>query len=120
MVLCGRAQPRLWSLPKGTPSGAESLEETALREVTEETGLEVKIREKLGSISYSFLRPGDRVRCSKTVHFYLMSPTGGSMDLHDGEFDEVRWFEVGEALRLMTHPNEAHMAELALRRLGTV
>lgn len=116
IVLCGRARPRLWSLPKGTPNEGESLEETARREVEEETGLEVEIREKLGAISYWFVRSVDRVRCNKTVHFYLMQATGGDMDRHDGEFDEVRWFDSAEALRLINYPNEARMAELALEK----
>ncbi len=117
IVLCGRAHPRQWSLPKGTPDDGESLEETALREVEEETGLQVEIREKLGAISYWFVRSVDRVRCSKTVHFYLMQATGGDTDRHDTEFDEVRWFDSAEALRLMNYPNEARMAELALERV---
>jgi 8-oxo-dGTP pyrophosphatase MutT (NUDIX family) len=117
IVLCGRAHPRLWSLPKGTPTEGESLEETARREVEEETGLRVEIREKLGAINYWFVRSMDRVRCNKTVHFYLMRATGGDTDQHDEEFDEVRWFDSAEALRLMNYPNEARMAEMALARI---
>ncbi|MEE3246316.1 MAG: NUDIX domain-containing protein, partial [Chloroflexota bacterium] len=48
-VLCGRSQPVRWSLAKGTPDPGESLEQTALREVREETGLEVEINGSLGS-----------------------------------------------------------------------
>ena len=117
LVLCGRTRAQTWSLPKGTPEPGESMEQTALREVREETGLDVELQRPLGSIKYWFVRPGDRVRCRKTVHFYLMSPTGGSTDLHDPEFDDVRWFPAAEALRLLTYANESRIAEEALAQI---
>ena len=114
VVLCGRKEPQRWSLPKGTPDRGETLEETALREVREETGLEVKIEAPLDTITYWFVRTGDGCRCHKTVHFYLMTDQGGSLDLHDHEFDEVRWFTSEEALNIITYPNEARVIEKAL------
>ena len=116
-ALCGRRTPQTWSLPKGTPEPGESMEETALREVREETGLNVELGESLGSIGYWFVRAADGVRCKKTVHFYLMTPTGGALDEHDPEFDEVRWFSAQEALRIMTYPNEQRIAEQALAQV---
>jgi len=113
-ALCGRSVPVKWSLPKGTPNKGESLEETALREVQEETGLEVQIEAPIGSINYWFVSPQSRANCSKTVHFFLMNHTGGSMDLHDPEFDEVQWFPGDEALKSLTYANEANVLEKAL------
>jgi 8-oxo-dGTP pyrophosphatase MutT (NUDIX family) len=116
-VLCGRTRARTWSLPKGTPEPGESMEQTALREVREETGLDVELQRPLTSIKYWFIRPGDKVRCRKTVHFYLMSLTGGSTDLHDPEFDLVQWFPAAEALQLLTYTNESRIAEEALAQI---
>lgn len=115
IVLCGRTPERLWALPKGTPQPNESLHETALREVSEETGLEVAIVENLGTIEYGFARPAQGVRFEKTVHHYLMQPTGsGSVEEHDGEYDRVGWFPAQEALRIMTHRNEIQIVRRAL------
>ena len=116
-VLCGRDNPRKWSLPKGTPEEGESVEETALREVCEETGLQVAIDAPVGSITYWFMLPRDGVRCRKVVHYFLMRAVGGSTEEHDAEFDEVRWFPVEEALSLMQYPNEARTLEKALAAL---
>jgi len=115
IVLCGRTAERLWALPKGTPEPDESLQETALREVVEETGLGVTIVRDLGAIEYEFARPSQGVRFEKTVHHYLMQPDGtGAVEQHDGEYDHVEWFPAQEALRLMTYRNEAHVVRRAL------
>ncbi len=125
VVLCGKRMPRqLWALPKGTPERGETREQTAIREVTEETGLKVRVQFFIDSIQYSFVRPHDGVRCHKTVLYHLMDPIGGDMSLHDNEFDEVRWFSVKDALKTMSYGNEAEVVKKGLSmvlrgRLGT-
>ncbi len=129
-VLCGRHLPSQagrtgsegagsnrnirWSLAKGTPDAGETLEETALREVREETGLEVEINAPIGSIEYWFTERGSKVRYHKTVHFYLMVTQGGNTDQHDPEFDVVEWFPYEEALETVGYPNEAEVLRKAL------
>ena len=93
-----------WTLPKGTPNAGETLEQTALREVGEETGLEVRITDALDSIEYWFVQRGTRIH--KTVHYFLMEPTGGDLDRHDHEFDQVRWVTFAEAPQLLTFETE--------------
>ena len=115
VVLCGRNQPAIWALPKGTPDAGESTEQTALREVKEETGLEVALGNDAGEIEYWFNKPDARVH--KRVRFFLMSPTGGRTENHDPEFDKVAWFSSGEALKVMTYPTEAKLLEKALRQV---
>lgn len=114
IVLCGRRQPMIWSLPKGTPDYGETREETAIREVVEETGLQVRIDGFIGTIEYWFSRHNDGRRCHKSVFFYLMTATGGDTSCHDDEFDDVRWFPVAEALTTMAYRNEAKIVEKGL------
>lgn len=113
-VLCGRSQPVRWSLAKGTPDAGETLEQTALREVREETGLEVEIDGPLGSIEYWFADRGKDVRYHKTVHYYLMVPVGGATDQHDPEFDVVQWFDAEDALKNLAYANEVNVLQRAL------
>ncbi|MGZ6214366.1 MAG: NUDIX hydrolase [Candidatus Limnocylindria bacterium] len=115
IVLVRRRQPPLWALPKGTPNAGETLAETAIREVSEETGLKVEIEEPIRSIAYFFVH--GRTRFHKTVHFFLMRPIGGRLEDHDHEFDEVRWVAIDEALRLMTHATERTVVERAAELL---
>ena len=114
VVLCGRRSPPLWALPKGTPDPGETREETALREVTEETGLEVEVETFLGTVKYWFVRSSDKARCHKAVYYYLMAPVGGDVSRHDDEFDEVGWFAADDALKAMTYENEAQIVEKSL------
>ncbi len=118
VVLAHRRAPALWALPKGTPDSGETIEETALREAREETGLEVEIEAPIGSIRYFFVRGSTRFH--KTVHFFLMRPIGGALELHDREFDEARWAPVEEALALLSHATERSMVERAMKLLEAV
>ena len=93
-----------WTLPKGTPNPRETTEETALREVREETGLEVRIIRPFDAIEYFFVQ--GRTRIHKTVNYFLMVPTGGDLGRHDHEFDEVRWIGFDEAATLLTFETE--------------
>jgi 8-oxo-dGTP pyrophosphatase MutT (NUDIX family) len=105
-----------WTLPKGTPHPGETLEETALREVAEETGLEVRIVEPLSAIEYAFVQDASRIR--KTVHYFLMEPTGGDLSRHDAEFERVRWVPFDEAGSLLSFATERELVAAAAERLA--
>jgi 8-oxo-dGTP pyrophosphatase MutT (NUDIX family) len=100
-----------WTLPKGTPNPAETLEETALREVAEETGLDVRIVAPIDRIEYEFVQGGAKIH--KTVHFWLMEPVGGDLARHDHEFAEVRWVALADAPGLLTFQTERALVERA-------
>ena len=114
-VVLVQTPARRWSLPKGTPENGEKLDETALREVSEETGLEVSLDEKIGVMRYSF--PGQEARIDKAVHFWLMQATGGSFERHDDEHIDVRWVGLGEAMRMVSYRNTASLLEDAAAML---
>jgi 8-oxo-dGTP pyrophosphatase MutT (NUDIX family) len=109
-----------WTLPKGTPNPGETREQTAIREVGEETGLEVRISRPLESIEYWFVQGGTRIH--KTVHYFLMDETGGDLGRHDHEFESVRWVAFDEAQHLLTFETEralvARAAEAVAARRG--
>ena len=118
VVICGREYPAVWGLPKGTPDPGETEEQTALREVREETGLKVVSERYIDSIRYWFVRASDGARCHKTVHYYLMRPVGGDLSQHDHEFDFVVWTSLEEASRTLTYENEVEIVQKGASMVG--
>ena len=118
VVLVGRPRSNFWALPKGRPEPGETMEQTACREVSEETGLAVEIVADVGSDRYSFSDPRDRVRIDKVVHHYLMVPRGGDLGQHDGEYDVASWFDIHEAGRRLTFPSQRAILERAGELIG--
>jgi 8-oxo-dGTP pyrophosphatase MutT (NUDIX family) len=100
-----------WGLPKGGIDEGEAIEEAAVREVREETGLEALIEADLGEIRYFYV--WERVRVRKAVHFFLMRATGGDVSLHDHEMEDVRWFELKTALKKAAYRGEREVLERA-------
>jgi 8-oxo-dGTP pyrophosphatase MutT (NUDIX family) len=121
VLLGGRRRPpnrRLtWGLPKGHVERGETLAETAIREVREETGIDAAIVRVLGDIRYEFTkRPGtdDAVRIRKRVRYYLMQRTGGRLADRDDELDTVRWVPLADAPTMLTFANERRIARVAV------
>ena len=109
----------VWGLPKGGVEDGETFAEAAVREISEETGIEGVIEGELGSIDYSFYSREAHGRIHKTVHYFLVRATGGDTAKHDHEVSEARWMHLREALRLMTYPNERQIVRRAAEELGT-
>jgi 8-oxo-dGTP pyrophosphatase MutT (NUDIX family) len=109
-----------WGLPKGHVEAGERVEETAVREVREETGLLGKLDRKLGQISYSYRdksRGGRPVRIAKRVTFFLLEYLEGEVHGHDYEVEEARWFPLSEALAKLSFATEQRMMRRAQKAI---
>ena len=102
-----------WALPKGWVEQGEEPEQTAVREVREETGLQTRVLRKVDEISYQFYSRADHDRISKTVHLFLLECLGGDTADHDTEVEEARWFPIEEASQRLTYKNEREALEKA-------
>ena len=109
-------EPGLWALPKGQIGSGERPEETALREVAEETGAEARLAGKLGDVRYVFTWRGERI--FKVVSFYLLRYSRGRLGelplATAREVAEVRWLPLEEGPRLLAYKGEREMAERAI------
>jgi len=113
----GAQGQRVLALPKGHVDPGETPDQTALREVREETGVEAALVEKLGDVRYFYQRGGKRI--FKRVTFYLFDYLDGSLDDHDDEVEEARWIPLSEAVTALSYDGEREMAERALSAIAS-
>lgn len=101
-----------WVLPKGTVEEGEKHEETALREVLEETGAKASIVDYVGKSHYSFTVPEDTVE--KQVHWYLMKGESYySKPQREEFFVDSGYYKYHEAYHLLKFSNERQILEQA-------
>lgn len=120
-ALIGRLDRRgrlLWSLPKGHIERGETAEQTAMREVAEETGIQGRVLASLGSIDYWFVTEGRRVH--KTVHHFLMRFLGGELSDADLEVSEVAWVPLSELDSRLAYADERKLARLAAELIASM
>ncbi len=101
-----------WVLPKGTVEEVEKHEETALREVLEESGAKAQIIKYIGKSTYTFNIPGDEV--NKSVHWYLMmGDSYYSKPQKEEFFCDSGLYKYHEAYHLLKFTNEKEILEKA-------
>nr|WP_281386578.1 NUDIX hydrolase [Jiangella mangrovi] len=121
VALIGRIDRRgrlEWVLPKGHVEAGETPEEAAVREVSEETGLQSRVVTAVGDIDYWFV--ADNRRIHKTVHHFLLEATGGSLSTDDVEVSEVAWVPLDELAGRMRYASERRLARRLRELLPSV
>ncbi len=108
-----------WCLPKGHVEPGETLEQTAEREVAEETGIVGRVLITLGTIDYWFSTHDKRIH--KMVHHYLLEAVGGELSVEgdpDQEAIDAAWSPLDRVHEQLTFPNERRIAQVAWQRLA--
>ncbi len=108
------------SLPKGKMEPGETVEQTALREILEETGIRGEIRAPLALIQYQYKHP-DKGMIDKEVHYYLVEASGGELVPQIEEIRGVAWYEplkAWEKQKASGYDNNDRILRTALRQLG--
>ena len=101
-----------WVLPKGTVEMGETHEETAIREVKEQSGADAVIRRYLGATHYNFSTSREMV--NKEVLWYLMSSESYySKPQREEYFEDSGYYKYNEAFHLLRFPNEKQILEKA-------
>ena len=106
----------LWSLPKGHIENGETVEQAAVREVAEETGINSAVVASLGSIDYWFVAEDRRVH--KTVHHFLLRALGGELSDADVEVTEVAWVPLADLPARLAYADERRLVRRATEMLA--
>ncbi|MGE5589787.1 MAG: NUDIX hydrolase [Bacillota bacterium] len=101
-----------WTLPKGKVEPGETVEEAALREIREETGIQGRILDKIGETNYSY--QDYRGIVDKTVHYYLVEAVDGQPKPQMTEVRDVRWFSVNDGLARFGYDNTLPIVNRAI------
>lgn len=101
-----------WSFPKGKVDPNETIEETAKREILEETGLKVLFEKKLTSQQYQVKGK------NKTVHYWLAKNLTQEIFQANDEVDQLKWLNKTDALKTLSYEADRFLLEEACQVLG--
>jgi len=108
-----------WVLPKGWIDPGETRQQTAIREVKEEAGVEVELGEYLGETTIFYTDP-KKEKVHKTSHFFLMKyKSGDPAKDHGWEIEDTAWLSAKEAIRKLDYPGEKKMVEKAVKTIAS-
>lgn len=107
VLLCQHSQHHGWVFPKGLIGDhvdGENKEQTASREVKEETGVDAKIVKPLTPVTYWFVFEKEKIK--KTVYYFLMESVGGDITKHDHEMEDVEWLPIEKVEERLTYKSD--------------
>lgn len=119
ILVCQHSQHHGWVFPKGFIGDkiiGESKEETALREVAEETGIQGKIIRPLPPVTYWYAMDGEKRK--KTVYYYIMAYLSGDITQHDWEMEHVEWLSPDQVLERLTYDSDKKVWQTAKELLS--
>jgi len=120
ILLISTQQGRRWQLPKGHMEDGETAEQTAVREVREETGVTGRVVAELPEIEYSYVEKGN-LRIHKRVDYFLLEyESGDAADFDAREVSGAGWFGWDEGLAKLSFDNERRVAEQARELAGSL
>ena len=117
-LITQHSQNKSWGFPKGLIGDhieEESKENTALREVKEETGVDAKIVRPLTPVTYWLKLENEKIK--KTVYYFLMEYTGGDITKHDHEMENVQFLPVDQVEKRLTYKSDKKVWEQAKKLL---
>jgi 8-oxo-dGTP pyrophosphatase MutT (NUDIX family) len=120
VLVCQHSQHHGWVFPKGLIGDrieGERKEDTALREVEEETGVKGKILRLLNPVDYWYVLEGEKIH--KTVYYFLMDYVSGDITKHDIEMENVEWLSETEVENRLTYPADKKVWSQARQLLTT-
>ena len=101
-----------WVLPKGTVEKGETHEQTAVREILEESGASVKVRDYIGQTQYSFKAGSKHIE--KSVYWYLCEADSYDCKPQREEyFVDSGYYKFHESYHLLKFSNERQILEMA-------
>jgi 8-oxo-dGTP pyrophosphatase MutT (NUDIX family) len=103
---------REWVFPKGHIEQDETPEQAAIREVREESGIEIAIVERIGSTRYEFANRRGATRHRKTVEWFLARRVAGDLVI-EPIFDDGGFVARDDALARLTHEADQDVARRA-------
>lgn len=103
-----------WSFPKGHVEAGENEQQTALREVWEETGLEIELVDGFRHSVEYFPKP----YIKKQVVYFLGRAVNDDTRMQEEEISELRWVTIDEAQRMVTFANDKNLIQQARARLA--
>jgi len=90
-----------WHLPKGTQELGETREQTAQREILEETGYAITLGPYLGMLESIIRRNGEII--PKKTHYFAATPTSERPEkIHDAEHDTISFVDIQTLKELLT------------------